>query len=288
MLLQKVASSAAGAARAHPTRSTFALGPVGAPVKVRPTEEAYAELQHAYDRFNEKLFNGRLPGALLTLQREKDTFGYFSRNRFVGRRAGEKVDEIALNPSFFAVVRLVEVLQTLVHEMCHRWQHHFGQPGRGRYHNHEWAAMMERVGLMPSDTGQPGGRKVGEKVADYAIAGGTFLQACQELISEEFKLTWLDRFPSYKQFHGMADIYSLQISPEAGGGGRPMEELANMSGAVLDVQVVGPIAVPAVVLPEAPKQQTRLRYQCKCENRVWGRPGLSIICGECRNEFVSG
>lgn len=255
---------------------------------MRPTEEAYAELQQAYDHFNDRLFEGRLPGALLTLQREKDTFGYFSRNRFVGRMAGEKVDEIALNPSFFAVVPLVEVLQTLVHEMCHQWQHHFGRPGRGRYHNHEWASMMELVGLMPSDTGQPGGRKVGEKVADYAIEGGAFLRACLELIGEEFKLTWLDRFPSYKQVHGVSDVYSLQIPPEAGGRVRPMEELATMSGATLDVHVVGSMPTPAVVVPTEPKQQTRLRYLCRCENRVWGRPGLKIICGECRNEFVPG
>lgn len=257
-------------------------------MKVRPTEEAYAELQQAYDHFNERLFEEQLTGALLTLQREKDTFGYFSRNRFVGRNAGEKVDEIAMNPSYFAVVPLVEVLQTLVHEMCHQWQHHFGNPGRGRYHNQEWAGMMERIGLMPSDTGRPGGRKVGEKMAEYAIEGGSFLRACKELISEEFKLTWLDRFPSYKQFHGVADIYSMQIAPEAGGGVRPMQELATMSGATLDVHVVGPMLGPAVVLPDGPKQQTRLRYQCKCENRVWGRPGLKILCQECENEFISG
>jgi predicted SprT family Zn-dependent metalloprotease len=249
----------------------------------RPTEEAYAELQQAYDHFNDRLFDGKLPGALLTLQREKDTFGYFSRNRFVARKAGEKVDEIAMNPSYFAVVPLVEVLQTLVHEMVHQWQHHFGSPGRTRYHNHEWAKKMQDVGLMPSSTGQPGGRKVGDKIADYAIEGGLFLMACEELIAGQFSVTWLDRYPSFKQLEGVRDIYSMQVSEEAGGGIRPIQELTELNGVGADVQVVGNAAI---VLQEKPKQQTRLRYQCRCENRVWGRPGLIILCGECSNEFV--
>ena len=113
------------------------------------------------------------------------------------------------------------------------------------------------------------------------------MKACEELISEEFRLTWLDRFPSFKQVSGVADIYSLQIAPTAGGGVRPVEELAFM-GSNLDVQVVGAKPQSAVVMPASPKQQTRVRYQCGCENRVWGRAGLKIICGECENEFVPG
>jgi len=255
-------------------------------VTLRPTEEAYAELQQAYDHFNAQLFESRLPGALLTLQREKDTFGYFSRNRFVGRKQGQRVDEIALNPSYFAVVPLVEVLQTLVHEMVHQWQHHFGSPGRSRYHNHEWAAKMESIGLMPSSTGKPGGRKVGDRVADYAIEGGRFLQACEVLIAGKFSVTWLDRFPTYKQLVGVAEIYSMQISPQAGGGVAPIQQLGEISDH--DIQVQGSVPQPAVVVPQQPTQQTRLRYQCGCENRVWGRPGLKIMCGECSNEFVPG
>ncbi len=48
-------------------------------------------------------------------------------------------DEIAMNPSYFGVVPLLEILQTLVHEMAHAWQFHFGEPGRRGYHNKEWA-----------------------------------------------------------------------------------------------------------------------------------------------------
>ena len=73
--------------------------------------------------------------------------------------------------------------------MVHQWQAHHGTPGRGRYHNDEWADKMERIGLMPSSTGQPGGRRTGDHMADYAIEGGRFLKACKELVTEEFRIS---------------------------------------------------------------------------------------------------
>ena len=92
-----------------------------------PTERTYAELKLAYDTFNARLFDGQLPACLITLQREKRTCGYFSSQRF-GTRQGETTDEIALNPEFFAVTPLIETLQTILHEMIHLWQAHFGRP----------------------------------------------------------------------------------------------------------------------------------------------------------------
>jgi len=136
-----------------------------------PTAQNYAELQTAYDHFNQALFDGALPTCLITLQREKRTCGYFSSQRFADLD-GRTTDEIALNPAYFAVVPLVETMQTLVHEMAHLWQSHFGSPGRSRYHNGEWADKMEAIGLMPSSTGKPGGRRTGDRMADYAIEGG--------------------------------------------------------------------------------------------------------------------
>lgn len=75
----------------------------------------------------------------------KKSYGYFSAERF-GNRDGEKTDEIALNPTYFAVVPLIEIMQTLAHEMSHVWQHHHGKPGRGRYHNREWPTSSNHSG----------------------------------------------------------------------------------------------------------------------------------------------
>ena len=62
-----------------------------------PTEQAYSELQHAYDVFNTRLFAGQLPPCLITMQRKNRTYGYFSGERW-NDQAGAVTDEIALNP----------------------------------------------------------------------------------------------------------------------------------------------------------------------------------------------
>ena len=113
------------------------------------------------------------------MQRHKGAYGYFSGERFVSIDDPEEVtDEIALNPAHFAGRPTSATLSTLAHEMAHLWQHHFGKPSRSRYHNKEWAAKMREVGLIPSDTGQPGGKETGQKVSHTIEPGGRFERAC--------------------------------------------------------------------------------------------------------------
>ena len=92
-------------------------------------------------------------------------------------------DEIALNPAHFAGRTPAEMLSTLVHEMAHLWQHHFGKPSRSGYHNKEWAAKMREIGLIPTDTGQPGGKDTGQKVTHNIEEGGRFDQACTAFLA---------------------------------------------------------------------------------------------------------
>lgn len=221
----------------------------------QPTAEAYTELQHAFDHFNRALFDGALPACLITLRTDGASMGYFSGGRFVGRASGEVVDEIALHAGYFGVVPIREIMQTVVHEMVHQWQHHFGTPGRGRYHNREWAAKMAAVGLMPSDTGEPGGKRTGDSVADYVIEGGPFEAACDALLTREYTVSWMDRFPP--------------VPPEA-------EALAAGDGAVQ-------AALPLVKLPEPgakPNKTNRVKYRCpNCGAQAGGKPALALLCG---------
>jgi len=80
----------------------------------RPTEQAYSELQQAYDLFNARLFAGQLPPCLITLQRKNRTYGYFCGDRW-NDLAGALTDEIALNPAHFASRQTTAVLSTLAH-----------------------------------------------------------------------------------------------------------------------------------------------------------------------------
>jgi hypothetical protein len=143
-----------------------------------PPARTYASLDVAYDFFNRELFNDTLPRCLITMTRGRGFYGYFSGDRFVNLNdSSEITDEIALNPHHFQKQTVGGVLSTLAHEMAHLWQHHFGKPGRGRYHNKEWAAKMVEIGLTPSSTGEPGGKPTGDRVSHFVQEGGRFEQA---------------------------------------------------------------------------------------------------------------
>jgi hypothetical protein len=49
----------------------------------------------------------------------------------------------------------------------HVWQHAHGKPTRNGYHNKEWAAKMDNLGLVPSSTG---GKRTGQSVSHYIAA----------------------------------------------------------------------------------------------------------------------
>lgn len=236
---------------------------------MKPTPETYGELQAAYDLFNRELYGGQLPDCLITLQREKRSYGYFSPQRFQ-RADGTTTDEIAMNPIYFGVVPLVEIMQTVAHEMCHLWQHHFGEPGRGRYHNVEWGEKMEAIGLMPSSTGKPGGKRTGDHMADYPIEGGPFLKACKKLLTQQFRISWYDRFPPAAAVQLGQQSHGLEMD-------LPMELVAVAGGESSMVEFA----------PQAANENksNRSKYTCSCEINVWGKPGLKLICGTCSKPF---
>lgn len=146
-----------------------------------PTTRTYSGLTEAYGLFNHRLFAGRLPTCLITMQRKSKAYGYFAGRRFTTPDHAEVTDEIALNPRHFAERSTEATLATLVHEMVHLQQEHFGTPSRPGYHNREWAGMMRAVGLIPSATGEPGGKPTGQRMNQCVEPGGRFARACAEL-----------------------------------------------------------------------------------------------------------
>jgi predicted SprT family Zn-dependent metalloprotease len=233
----------------------------------KPTGVIYAELQLAYDAFNKGLFDDQLPECLITLQREKKSYGYFSADRF-GSRDGRKTHEIALNPNYFAVVPLIEIMQTIAHEMSHVWQHHYGKPGRGRYHNSEWANKLESVGLMPSHTGKPGGKRTGDCMADYPIEGGRFLEVCNQLLTDDYKISWYDRFASKEARDHGHDSFGLSITMSENGTSIAAEDGVDMAETT-----------------DVSSKKTKSKYSCACKINVWGKPNLKLICGDCNQHF---
>ncbi|KAF0234887.1 SprT-like domain-containing protein [Fundidesulfovibrio putealis] len=215
------------------------------------TGREYTGIERAYAFFNERLFDGELPDLLITYQRKAGSCGYYSPGRFERRDGSGSVPELALNPAVFRKQTDVEILQTLGHEMAHHWQWCFGKPTRGGYHNKEWAGKMEAIGLIPSDTGQPGGRKVGPSMSDYVMPGGLFEQVCQELLAAGFRFNFqsVDCLPTAP----------VQADGEEGEGGEPK--------------------------PRKPRQ-SKLKYTCPCGQNAWGKPGLAMMCAKCEGAFV--
>ena len=154
------------------------------------TSGEYSVFEQAYDWFNAQLFYNALPSCLITLQRHARTRGYYSNDRFEHRAGSGTTDEIALNPDTFRERSDKQILSTLVHEMVHCWQRHFGNVGRSGYHNKEWAARMIAVGLMPTDTGEVGGKTTGQSVTHDIIKGGTFDCAADALLATGYQLHW--------------------------------------------------------------------------------------------------
>ena len=159
---------------------------------VKPTRETYDPLQLAYENLNRALFEGSLPNCLITLQRSKKSYGYFCGDRF-GKSDGTLTDEIALNPSYFRDRPQEEVFATLAHEMVHLWQHHFGKPGRGRYHNREWAEKMKSIGLQPTSTGKDDGPETGDVMGHLIVPDGPFDRVVRKQLARGLIVSWTEQ-----------------------------------------------------------------------------------------------
>lgn len=242
----------------------------------RPTLQTYQEWQEAFDHFNRDLFGGQLSPCLITLSRKERSKGYFSEHRFV-TVDGQRCHELAMNPMYFPHRSPEAVLSTFAHEMVHHWQADYGQPGRRRYHNRQWALKMHEIGLHPTSTGEPGGRQTGERVTHYIVEGGPFIQSCRALLQSGHHITWLDRFTKHLQ-----DVSAP-----------PTEEAREDTTAPPVVTSLGaaPLALNAqafTALEPASPRSTRQRYTCPgCAAHVWGKQGLGLHCRPCNQAFLA-
>lgn len=257
---------------------------------MKPSESLYQTLELAYDYFNSALFEGTLPDVIFTLQRQRGMMGYFAPERWASIEEGQNCHEIAINPSHIGKSRLIDVLETLVHEMTHCWQHNFGSPSRTGYHNEEWALKMIDIGLQPSSTGKPGGKEVGQRMSDYPIPGGKFIQASTKFIIEyKFKFPWLDRVTE-EPYREVESEVEQQIRESIDQFVQADEH--NFSETTISVD--GIFEEPLLNLVEhttfedrpLTSKKNKTKYSCRrCNINIWGRPELSIICGECNRKF---
>ena len=219
-------------------------------MKVKPTKEFYDLWQYIYDYFNKEVFENSLPQCLIVITNKQNVAGHYSYKRWKSLNENQ-THELALNPNYFMQRPLMEILQTMVHEMVHCWQFEFGKPGKNGYHNKEWAKKMIEIGLTPSANGQEGGKQIGFKMADYVFEGGLFEEKAKVLLEEKiFKNLW---------YKGSGNHTVLT-----------QEDLAAL-----------------LKMEEKKKKKVKIKYSCDCGNNVWGKEEMIIICGTCNSEFKS-
>ncbi|MCW2308840.1 SprT-like domain-containing protein [Rhodobium gokarnense] len=218
-----------------------------------PTLEASAEVYYAYSYFNDALFGGKLPDVLISYTRQKNVLGHFYPKRFE-RSDGTLCHEVALNPLFLGLRPLRDSLSTLVHEQCHVWRHDFGplnrrgRRGSNGYHDQVWAEKMESIGLSPSGTGLPGGKKTGHRMSHVIVNGGPFDIACRALLDTGFQINWHDR----------VNLTGLH----AGG----------------DDDVDHP----------NPQKKDRIKFTCpECGLNAWAKPSALLKCADCERLMLA-
>lgn len=163
-----------------------------------PTAAQFGAYRAMYDYFNRALFRGELAPCLLNFSRASaNTLGFFAPKRW--QKGNTSVHEISLCPTHLALRPLRETASTLVHEMCHLWQEEHGKPGRGRYHNQEWADKMKSIGLHPTATGEIGGPETGDSMTHVIVKGGPFDRAFAKMPKAcELPWTSFDRLKEKK------------------------------------------------------------------------------------------
>jgi ribosomal protein S27AE len=221
----------------------------------RPTPEAYSDWQDAIDYFNARLFDGQLPDCIITLTRRNGAGGYFKTNAFE-RVSGAVSHEIAMNPAYLQMLGDRFALSVLVHELCHLWREEFGprnkngHPGTRGYHDRVWARKMLEVGLVPTDTGKPGGRMTGYHVAHFIEAGGQFDLDCTELLATGFAIKWHDR-----------------VAEPVSDGSNGTNDNPKDGTAKGDRKA---------------RKGVRQRFTCPdCSLNAWAKPTAKLACGDC-------
>lgn len=238
--------------------------------RVNASESLYEQFQFIYDHFNANLFGGVLPECVFTFRAGSSKSSHVLKNRWQ-KSDGSCFHELAINSKILDGVSLIALCQTIVHEQCKILQAAQGTACRKGYHDTKWAKTMESIGLIPSHTGKPGGKKTGQKMSSYIDKRGKFFDACLELVKRGFNLEWID--------NNHYDSSSLEVATDL-----PHETATEAFVNLLERKLVPPQELSDT--PENTSAKRKVKYHCAaCNSSVWGKPGLAVQCLNCAKQF---
>lgn len=198
--------------------------------------QQYGIFQEIFDYFNAEFFHNEIPEIVFILDYRKHTnFGYFHFKKL--KHSEKEISIISMNPDCFNREN-IDIMATIAHEMCHALDcQRNSKAAFTRYHSKTWGAIMESIGLIPSNDGTPEGKKTGVNMHHYIYADGLFDRKAREFIAN----------------HNNIFLFS--------GVCHKVEKSAS--------------------------DRNKVKYQCGCETKIWGKPGLNIHCNECNSDFIS-
>jgi len=219
--------------------------------QINPSVEQSESLIDAFDYINKELFGDQLPRPMLIFTRNpKILGGYYSPDKWFNTD-GKGVDEIAINANSMIQGDEIELFQVIIHEMSHQWQQHYGTPGRGGYHNREWADKVLEIGLKPINVNDSDA-ETGDSITTILIKGGLAMLALANM-PEDISI------PFYAEIMGNPD--DDDDKKDRG----PQEE---------------------VPTPK-PKSGQRTKYTCpNCGTNMWGRSGINVQCMDCTMKLI--
>lgn len=157
---------------------------------------------------------------------------------------------------------------------------------------------MIGIGLHPSSTGLPGGKITGQHMSDYPVEDGAFLKTCHSLVEKHaFRIPWIYRLslPAGINLEALVVTDHKVVQEDAASA-----EVEMVAGMPLEITSPHHDNTPNTflystysdVLPEGSfynpptRTKSKIKYLCpSCFTGVWGKPGIHLICGDCRIDF---
>jgi predicted SprT family Zn-dependent metalloprotease len=225
------------------------------------TAANYSTFQRAYDFFNRELFNNSLPEVLITLQRKSKALGYFHHDRFAKRSADTvRQGKLACALTNGMVTSLSDD-SPRVHELAMN-PDHFGH----------------QTDLEICDTLVHEMCHVARHIEGNPPRGGYHCKRWAEIMVN------IGLQPSDTGKPG-GKITGQHMSDYPIEGGRFLTAYAKLAktGFTLDWQ--SQELTEETKKKRKVKSASKTKYTCpECDANAWGKPGISLICGDCYNE----
>lgn len=211
------------------------------------TKDQYDLLDAAYQFFNDKLFNNQLPECMIVLHRKKSSRGYFHAERYVQKSEIEsKGKKKKLNFIDELALNPDEFDRTDI-AILSTEVHEMA---------HVWRHRCS--GKEPSKGGYHD-KLWAKKMVEIGLT--------PKAIAKDGSLT--DKQTGQKVTHeimknGLFERHCLSF-------------LKGRS-----------IKLSSFELPKTSQQskKNKIKYSCSCGNNIWGKPGLSVQCNECKESFM--